>query len=131
MKVKYIVLSGKKYPAICTLNVLAEIQEHYSTTMEFEREILGLYYLRNENGEYILDDNGNPKMGMKEPSAKAVKVALLSMINEGLKVEAYRRNVPYNPVDEMILMQECNVNYKVLGNFLHAIYAESFRTKKL
>ena len=73
MKVKYIVLSGKKYPAICTLNVLAEIQEHYSTTMEFEREILGLYYLRNENGEYILDDNGNPKMGMKEPSAKAVK----------------------------------------------------------
>lgn len=131
MKTKQIYLSGERFPVICTLNVLADIQEQYATTREFERELLGLYFLRDESGAYVTDTKGKPQMGLKDPSAKAVKLALVSMVNEGLRVEAYHRNKECRQLSEEELLSKCNVDYKVLADFLHSIYAESFRTKKL
>lgn len=131
MKSKKIKLGTKTYPVICTLNVLEEIQESFPTIQEFERELLGLYFVRDEDGQIVYKEDGSPKFGMKEPSIKAIRIALVSMINEGLKVDAYEKNKVYEPVDEVRIMQECDVRYSELASFLHDVYAESMSTKKL
>lgn len=131
MRLKTIKIGKKTYPLICDLNVLEEIQNVYPTIQEYERELLGLYLVKNENGEQEYNSDGTPKMGIKEPSLKSIKLSLILMINEGLRVQAYIKNTEYEEINEINLISECDIRYSELAMYLHGIYAESMQTKKL
>ena len=65
-ELKYIELSGKKYPIKCDLLVVEKIQDKYENINDFENGLL--------TWEPILDDDGNPVYETKEDGFQRIKV---------------------------------------------------------
>lgn len=80
-KLKYITLADGQYPIKCDLAVLEEAQEEYGSLRIFEKELGGL----RKTGK--VDDKGNTLYEKTEPSMKAVRFALVRMVNEGIDIE--------------------------------------------
>lgn len=130
MKLKKINIGGTNYPIIMDINVLEHIQNEYESINQFERDILGLRYQKDENGNQQYDMEGKPKMYVVEPSIKAIKVALPSMINEALAIEADEKNTSWEPVTEEYIFRECTISFEVLARIIHDEYKRCFKIKK-
>ena len=129
-KLETLEFGGKKYPYIIDLNVLEAIQDEFGSIQEFERRVIGLLVERDEYGEIIHDEVGNPKMKVVEPSLKHINFALVEMINEGLAIESRRSGKEYEPIDALLIMAECDINYIVLANLIKAEFDRRFVSKK-
>lgn len=121
-KLKSIFVGSKKYPIKMDMNVLEAIQDSYGTIAKFERELLGLRYKKNEDGEW--------KLYKKEPSIKAIKTALPLMINEGLEIEAEERGTCFEPISDSLVFRECSIPFDILAGIIHEEFKRCFATKK-
>ena len=130
MKLNTINLGGKKYPLLCDLNVLETLQDEFGTVSEFERKLLGVRYVKNSEGDIVYDEEGNARMELVEPSIKAIKIALVEMVNEGIAYEAYSQGRSWEMIDELDVMVMCTIPYSDLANILHDEYKRCFLTKK-
>lgn len=130
MKLNTINLGGKKYPLLCDLNVLETLQDEFGTVSEFERKLLGVRYVKDSEGNLIYDEDGNARMELVEPSIKAIKIALVEMVNEGIAYEAYSQGRSWEMIDELDVMVMCTIPYSDLANILHDEYKRCFLTKK-
>lgn len=130
MKLNTITLGGKKYPLLCDLNVLETLQDEFGTVSEFERKLLGVRYVKDSEGNLIYDEDGNARMELVEPSIKAIKVALVEMVNEGIAYEAYSQGRSWEMIEELDVMVVCTIPYSDLANILHDEYKRCFLTKK-
>lgn len=130
MKLNTITLGGKKYPLLCDLNVLETLQDEFGTVSEFERKLLGVRYVKNSEGDIVYDEEGNARMELVEPSIKAIKVALVEMVNEGIAYEAYSQGRSWEMIDELDVLVLCTIPYSDLANILHDEYKRCFLTKK-
>lgn len=130
MKLNTINLGGKKYPLLCDLNVLETLQDEFGTVSEFERKLLGVRYVKDSEGNLTYDEDGNARMELVEPSIKAIKVALVEMVNEGIAYEAYSQGRSWEMIDELDVMVMCTIPYSDLANILHDEYKRCFLTKK-
>lgn len=130
MKLNTINLGGKKYPLLCDLNVLETLQDEFGTVSEFERKLLGVRYVKDSEGNLVYDDDGNARMELVEPSIKAIKIALVEMVNEGIAYEAYSQGRSWEMIDELDVMVMCTIPYSDLANILHDEYKRCFLTKK-
>lgn len=126
---KRIMIGGKNFPLKIDLNVLEHIQDEYGTIHQFERDLLGLQFKKDEDGNQIYRD-GEPAMIRTEPSIKAIKTVLTAAINEGLAIEADEENRSYEKVTEELIVRECTIPYYVLGEMLHEEFRRCFATKK-
>lgn len=129
-KLKRIMINGKTYPIKMDLNVLELIQEQYGTINEFERDILGLKFAKDEAGKQLFNEDNEPVMIIGETSIKAIKVALPAMINEGLMIEADETGGTFQPVEEKYILRNCNVSYELLGRMIHEEFRRCFEVKK-
>lgn len=129
-KLKKITLSGKSYPLKCDLNVLERLQEQFGTINEFERQILGIQYTKDESGNQIYTKDGSPQINITEPSIKSIKAALICMIEEGLEIEASTKGTHQKELDESELIASCDMSYELLAKILHDEYKKCFITKK-
>lgn len=130
MKLNTINLGGKKYPLLCDLNVLETLQDEFGTVSEFERKLLGVRYVKDSEGNLTYDEDGNARMELVEPSIKAIKVALVEMVNEGIAYKAYSQGRSWEMIDELDVMVMCTIPYSDLANILHDEYKRCFLTKK-
>lgn len=130
MKLNTINLGGKKYPLLCDLNVLETLQDEFGTVSEFERKLLGVRYVKDSEGNLTYDEDGNARIELVEPSIKAIKVALVEMVNEGIAYEAYSQGRSWEMIDELDVMVMCTIPYSDLANILHDEYKRCFLTKK-
>jgi len=124
-------LGKSQYPIICDLNVLETLQDKYGSVNNFERKLLGLVIQRNESGEIIYTDDGNPLMIAVEPSIDAIKTALLEMVKEGERVSGYlngKENVDFT--DEIVILNDCTIPFEKMARTLHEEYKKCFETKK-
>lgn len=128
-KLNRIIIGDKTYPYKIDLNVLEHIQDKYDTIQQFERELVGLRFKKDENGKQMYKD-GVPLMIKTEPSIKAIKTVLTAAINEGLAIEADEENRSYEKVTEEFVIRECTIPYFVLGDMLHEEFKRCFATKK-
>lgn len=126
---KRIMIGDKTYPFKIDLNVLEHIQNEYDTIQQFERELLGLRFKKDENGKQMYK-NGEPLMIKTETSIRAIKTVLPAAINEGLAIEADEENRSYEKVTEEFVIRECTIPYFVLGDMLHEEFKRCFATKK-
>ena len=128
-KLNRIIIGDKTYPYKIDLNVLEHIQDQYDTIHQFERELVGLRFKKDENGKQMYKD-GVPLMIKTEPSIKAIKTVLTASINEGLAIEADEENRSYEKVTEEFVIRECTIPYFVLSDMLHEEFRRCFATKK-
>ena len=128
-KLRRIMIGEKTYPFKIDLNVLEYIQEEYGTIYEFERELAGIRYKKDENGNQIYDDAHKPVVFITEPSIRAIKTALPPAINEGLAIEADEENRPLEKVREEFIFRNCTVPYNVLGEMLYEEFKRCFAIK--
>lgn len=128
-KLERITIGGNVYPVKIDLNVLEIIQEEYGTINGFERDILGVRYVKDADGNQIYV-NKKPKIEILEPSIKAIKLALPAMINEGLSIEADETGGSFVPVTEAQVFRECTVDYDELAGLIHKEFRKCFATKK-
>ena len=129
-KLKRIIMDGKTYPIKMDLNVLEIIQNEYGTINEFERDILGLKFAKDKNGNQIYKKDGDPQMYIGETSVKAIKIALPAMINEGLEIEADDQGKEFKPVEESFVFRNCNISFEILGKMIHEEFRRCFEVKK-
>lgn len=129
-KMARIRIGKKDYPMKMDLNVLEHIQEEYGSINQFERDILGIEYLKDENGKQLYTKDGDCRMRIVEPSVKAIKAVLPMMINEGLAIEADIRGGEYVPVSEQEIFRECRIPFGDLADMIHEEFARCFETKK-
>ncbi len=129
-KMAEIRIGKKDYPMKMDLNVLEHIQEEYGSINQFERDILGIEYVKDENGKQLYTKDGDCRMRIVEPSVKAIKAVLPMMINEGLAIEADIRGGEYVPVSEQEIFRECQIPFEDLADMIHKEFARCFETKK-
>lgn len=129
-KMRRIIIGGQSYPIIVDINVLEHIQNEYGSVNLFEREILGIKFLKDEEGKQKYTPEGNPMVYQTEPSIRAIKTVLPLMINEGLSIEAEERNVGYEPVTEQQVFRECTISFDLLAKIIHQEYKRCFEIKK-
>lgn len=127
---KRIMIAGKTFPIKIDLNVLEHIQQEFGTINEFERKILGLEVVRDENGQVEYKENGEPKFRSVEVSISAIKAVLPSMINEGLAIEADEQNRSWEPVSDQWVYANCDIAFDVLGKMIHEEFKRCFAVKK-
>lgn len=130
MKLNTIKIGTVKYPLLCDLNALEHIQDEYESVNAFEMALLGLSLVKDKEGKQIYESDGTPKMNLGEPKIRAIRIALVSMINEGLAYQAYQNGTTYDQVDGEELIASCTIPYYELGKILHAEYKRCFATKK-
>lgn len=130
MKLKRIIINGKTYPMKMDLNVLELIQEKYESVSKFERDILGIKYVKNEDGTQRYNADGDPQMVIGEVSIKAIKLALPAMINEGLAIEAEETGKAFDRVEEEFIFRNCNISYELLGEMIYEEFKRCFEVKK-
>lgn len=129
-KLKRITIGERTYPFKINLNVLEHIQNEYGTIYQFERELLGLQFKKDEDGKQVYNGDGEPVMSKTEPSIRAIKTVLPAAINEGLAIEADEENRAYEKVTDELIIRECAIPYHVLGKMLHEEFKRCFETKK-
>lgn len=130
MKLNMIDIGGKKYPLLCDLNVLEMIQDEFGTVNDFERKLLGLDYVKDEKGNQIYTEDGSPKMKLVEPSIRAIKIALVEMVNEGIAYEAFSQGKSWEMLEDLDILAMCTIPYRELADILHEEYKRCFLTKK-
>ena len=129
-KMTRILIGGKSYPIVMDINVLEHIQDEYGSINEFERDILGIKLKKDKDGNQEYTEEGKPKVYRTEPSIKAIKTALPLMINEGLSIEAEKRNSSYEEVSDKLIFRECTISFEILADMIHDELIRCFETKK-
>lgn len=118
------------YPIKMDLNVLEQIQEGYGSINQFEMDLLGIEFIKDEEGHQLINGDGKPLLYRKEPSVKAIRAALCPMINEGLEIEAEQTGQTWQPVTKEDIERECTVDYMYLSNVIHEEFKRCFAIKK-
>lgn len=129
-KLKRIIIAGSNYPYKIDLNVLEHIQEEYGSVHAFEMDILGLKFLKDEEGKQLYNEEGEPRMYKAEPSVKAIRTVLPIMINEGLEIEAEEKGEPFTPISEKMILRQCDMSFEILSDVIHEEFRRCFVTKK-
>ncbi|MCM1057891.1 MAG: hypothetical protein NC517_09825 [Firmicutes bacterium] len=129
-RLKRILIAGRTYPYKIDLNVLEAIQERYGSISQFERDLLGYRFKKDEKGAQVYDQEGEPIMYRVEPSIKAIRAVLPEAINEGLAIEAEETGREFASVSEDHVMRNCSISYELLSRMLHDEFKRCFETKK-
>lgn len=129
-KLKRMLIGERTYPFRIDLNVLEEIQEEYGSINRFERDLLGLRFKKDGEGNQLYDGGGKMMMEVGEPSIKAIKMVLPMAINEGILIEADEQNREAEVLEEEFIIRNCTIGYDVLSEMLHEEFKRCFATKK-
>ena len=110
MKPEKIKIGDKDVPIRIDYDVIEAIEEEFDTLEKFQMKMLGFEWKRNHDGTYDYDDEGKPKAVVTKPSTKALKFILPLMVNEGLRYEALKNNAAYEPMDDDLIIMECEID---------------------
>ncbi len=122
---------GKEFPIICDLAVLEKLQETYNYAFnEFERDILGLVPVKDEQGNLKYKDDGSIALETGVPKIRALSIGLTLMINEGLRLEAFKKGKKARELTEDEVTYLCEIPFMNLSAMLHEEFLKCFSSKK-
>lgn len=130
MKPETIKIGDKELPIRIDYEVIEEIEESFDTLEKFQMELLGFEWKRNKDGSYEYDDEGKPQAVVTKPSMKALKFILPLMVNEGIRYEAKKNNAEYEPMDEDMIIMECEIDRMYLIDIIQKELARCQKVKK-
>ncbi|MDO4648074.1 MAG: hypothetical protein Q4B26_05430 [Eubacteriales bacterium] len=117
VKPEYISFGKDKFPYVCDMRVLEQIQNKYEDLIVFEDKLLGIEPYFAENG-----DRDRAKDGKKIPDINVACSVLLMMMEEGAYVTASEITLP--TLDELKMQGEYSL-YEIV-EFVHAEYMKNF-----
>ena len=129
-KLKTIQIGNENYPILCDLNVLDTLQNEFGSVHDFELALMGVKYIKDKDGRQIYTEDGEPQIEVVEPSIKAIKIALVEMVNEGIAYKAYCENKSWDMLEDFEILVNCQIPFSELSNILHEEYKRCFETKK-
>jgi hypothetical protein len=110
MELARIKIGDRVFPFRIDLTVLEQIEERFGTVEQFEQELVGWRFKRDEDGRFVRKGNGDIAITIVKPNIKALIFILPRMINRGIKLEALETGDKYEPVDPDILIGECGTD---------------------
>ena len=123
-------IDGVKYPIYCDLNVLELIQDNFTSINKFERDILGLTPLLDENGEIKRNEEGLILNSQGEPKIRAIVFGLYLMIKEGQRIDTRQTGKEWEELTIDDIRELCKVPFMELSEKLHAEFNRCFEVKK-
>ena len=126
----HIEIDGVKYPIYCVLNVLELIQDNFTSINKFERDILGLTPLLDENGEIKRNEEGLILNSQGEPQIRAIVFGLYLMIKEGQRIDTRQTGKEWEELTIDDIRELCAVPFMELSEKLHAEFNRCFEVKK-
>jgi len=123
-------MEGVKYPIYCDLNVLELIQEEFTSVNKFERDLMGLTPLLDENGEIKRNDEGAILNLQGEPKIKAIVFGLFLMIKEGQRIDTRQTGTEWEELTIDDIRELCTIPFNELSQILHEEFNRCFNIKK-
>lgn len=130
IKLNHIEIDGVSYPLYCDLNVLGKAQKEFTSINQFERDLLGLEIMRDENGDPIINNEGIIVKTQGEPKIEAISFALQEMIKEGQKIEKRQDGTEPADITGEELVELCDIGFQELSIKLHQEFNRCFESKK-
>ena len=122
-KMNEITLSGEVYPLRCDMVVLEQIQDAYGTVEVFEERLLPYKKRRGEDGDVVLDADGDPVYDSKIPDIGVVNRALELFVREGLEIQGKKLE------DSNTLLRKVDIACTPLALLLHGEFMRCFEQK--
>jgi hypothetical protein len=123
-------MNGKKYPFYCDLNVLELIQDNFKSVNQFERDILGLSPIRDEDGEVKRNDKGEILHEQIEPRIKAVAFGVFVMIREGQRIRERETGEKSPEITMEDIREGCRTSFIDLSVKVAEEFNKCFEVKK-
>ena len=124
-----ITINEEQYPIYCDLYVLSKIQDRMDIN-DWERGVLGVAIVRDEDGNPILKENGRIELTYGKYDIDALIIGLTLMINEGLLIDSEQTGKEYEPVDEKYIGRVCDLPLVELSNTVHEAFGRCLTSKK-
>lgn len=128
-ELKFIELSGEKYPVKCDLVVLEKIQDEFGSLDVFEKKIYTWIPVLDEAGEKIRDENGNVETEFQMPDIPTVNTALFFMVNEGEEIAAEKEGREPRSYSRNEIARKVDISPVSLALKLHTEYYRCFELK--
>ena len=128
-ELKFIELSGEKYPVKCDLVVLEKIQDEFGSLDVFEKKIYPWIPVLDEAGEKIRDENGNVETEFRMPDIPTVNTALFFMVNEGEEIAAEKEGREPRSYSRNEIARKVDISPVSLALKLHTEYYRCFELK--
>lgn len=128
-ELKFIELSGEKYPVKCDLVVLEKIQDEFGSLDVFEKKIYTWIPVLDEAGEKIRDENGNVETEFQMPDIPTVNTALFFMVNEGEEIAAEKEGREPRSYSRNEIARKVDISPVRLALKLHEEYYRCFELK--
>ncbi len=128
-ELKFIELSGEKYPVKCDLVVLEKIQDEFGSLDVFEKKIYPWIPVLDEAGEKIRDENGNVETEFQMPDIPTVNTALFFMVNEGEEIAAEKEGREPRSYSRNEIARKVDISPVSLALKLHTEYYRCFELK--
>lgn len=120
---RYITLSGEKFPIRCDLLVLEKIQDEFGDIAGFENKLIGFIPAKEEDGTTKKDEEGRTIGISGPPDIHALLFALTSMTEEGLRCQEK------DPEEKEKLARMVDMSPKELSAILHDEFMRCFQRK--
>lgn len=120
---RYITLSGEKFPIRCDLLVLEKIQDEFGDIAGFENKLIGFIPAKEEDGTTKKDEEGRTVGISGPPDIHALLFALTSMTEEGLRCQGK------DPEEKEKLARMVDMSPKELSAILHGEFMRCFQRK--
>ena len=130
IKLNRIEINGVNYPIYCDLNVLELIQDNFTSVNQFERDLLGLTPLIDENGEIKRNEEGSILNSQGEPKIRAIVFGLYLMIREGQRIDTRQTGKEWDELSIDDIRELCAVPFGELSKILHDEFNRCFDVKK-
>lgn len=130
IELNHIEMNGVNYPIYCDLNVLELIQEEFTSVNKFERDLMGLTPLIDENGEVKRNEEGSILNLQGEPKIKAIVFGLYLMIREGQRIDSRQTGKEWEELTIDEIRELCTIPFGELAQKLHEEFNRCFDIKK-
>ena len=130
VELNHININGIEYPLHCDLFALEVLQNEFQSVNKFERDLLGLTPLRDENGEVKRNDEGVILNAQGEPKIGAIIRGLYVMIKEGQRINGRQTGKEYEEITYEEIGENCFIPFTKLADILHDEFNHSFSVKK-
>ena len=128
-ELKYIELSGEKYPVKCDMVVLEKIQNVFGSLDKFETKIYPWVPILDAEGEKVRDEDGKVETEFQMPDIQTVNTALFFMVNEGEEIAAEKEGREPRSYSRNEIVRKVDISPVSLALKLHTEYYRCFELK--
>lgn len=121
-------IGGEYHPIKCNIEVMAALQDRFGSLNAFEKAIIGLRDVYDDDGKLKKDEDGNQLFMTGEPSIKAVIEALPIMLKAGYD-DAIEQGEASERPDLRKAIKEADFDYIKTANSIHDEFKRCYERK--